>query len=81
MKIIKEQFDSYAQDLGYEDGAELLDELGYSTYKYIHSKKEVPVGGKIFKALCINMGSSEVLDFMILSPIERERYKEIIEEY
>ena len=81
MKIIKEQFDEFARDQGYESGAELFSDLGFDREKYERYSKEVPIGGKVLETLCREVGAAETMGFIRFAPGDRERYRTILEEF
>lgn len=51
MKLIKEPFENFAHEQGYESGAELFDELGLNRKSYEHFKKEVPIGKEALRTI------------------------------
>ena len=81
MKLIKEQFDAFAQEQGYSNGAELFDELGFSRDKYEHFSQEVPIGRSELKVLCMELGSAEVMDLVSFAKSDRYYYRKILEEF
>lgn len=81
MKLIKEQFENYAHEQGYESGAELFDELGLNRTSYEHFRKEVPIGKETLRTLCWEFGSVEVMEFVSLTEAERDRYRVILEQF
>lgn len=81
MKLIKEQFENYAREQGYENGAELFDELHLSRTSYEHFRKEVPIGKEALRTLCWELGSVEVMEFVSLTEAERDRYRAILEQF
>lgn len=81
MKLIKESFDNFAHEQGYESGAELFDELGLNRKSYEHFKREVPIGKKALRILCWELGAAEVMDFISLTEYERDRYRVILEQF
>lgn len=81
MKLIKEQFENYAREQGYENGAELFDELGLNRTSYEHFRKEVPIGKEALRTLCWELGSVQVMEFVSLTEAERDRYRVILEQF
>ncbi len=81
MKIIKEQFDCFAQEQGYSSGAELIDELGLNPKAYKRYHSEVPIGRKVLELLCREIGTVETIDFIRFAPGETDRYREILEKF
>lgn len=81
MKLIKESFENFAHEQGYESGAELFDELGLNRKSYEHFKREVPIGKDALRILCWELGSAEVMDFVSLTEYERDRYRVILEQF
>ena len=81
MKLIKEQFENFAHEQGYVSGAELFDDLGLNRTSYEHFRKEVPIGKEALKTLCWELGSVEVMGFVTLSEIERDKYRVILEQF
>lgn len=81
MKLIKERFDSYAQEQGYENGAEMYDEMGLKRGVYEHYRKEVPINGETLRVLCWQLGTVVVMDCVALTAYERERYKALLDEF
>ncbi len=81
MKLIKEQFENFAREQGYESGAELYDELNLNRDSYEHFKKEVPINKQTLKTLCWELGTAEVMDFVRFENNEKERYRDILEEF
>lgn len=79
MKIIKENFDAFAREQGYENGAELYDELKLDRDTYDHYKKEVPIGKTTLKILCWELGAAEVMELVQFASGERVKYREILE--
>ena len=43
MKLLKEEFENYAQEQGYESAEELFDYLGGNVNAYRRYKKQVPI--------------------------------------
>ena len=74
MKIIKERFENYAHEQGYESGAELMEELGLNRSAYEHFRKEVPIDKNALRTLCWELGSAEV----IISSRLRKKNKQAI---
>lgn len=81
MKLIKEPFENFAHEQGYESGAELFDELGLNRKSYEHFKKEVPIGKEALRTLCWELGSVEVTGFVSFTEIERDKYRVILEQF
>lgn len=81
MKLIKEQFENFVNEQGYENGAELFDELGLNRKAYEHFKKEVPIGKETLRILCWELGAAQVMEFVSLTEIERDRYRVILEQF
>lgn len=81
MKIIKEQFDAFAREQGYESGAELFDDLGFNAEYYADRHEEVRIGGKVLEKLCREIGAAEVMEFVRFDPGEESRYRSILEEF
>lgn len=81
LKIIKENFNAFAREQGYENGAELFEELGLNKDKYIRYKSEVPISGSDLQTLCWEIGTAEVMDFIRFAPGDRERHRRILEEF
>ncbi len=81
MKLIKEQFENFALEQGYESGAELYDELDLNRESYEHFKKEVPINKQTLRTLCWELGTAEVMDLVHFEGDEQERYLDILEEF
>ena len=81
LKIIKENFNAFAREQGYENGAELFEELGLNKEKYIRYKSEVPISGSDLQTLCWEIGTADVTDFVRFAPGDRERHRRILEEF
>lgn len=81
MKLIKEPFENFAHEQGYESGAELIDELGLNRKSYEHFKKEVPIGKEALTTVCWELGTVEVMQFVSLTEIERDKYRVILEQF
>ena len=81
MKIIKEQFDTFAREQGYASGAELFDDLGLNAEYYAGRREEVRIGGKVLEMLCREIGAAEVREFVRFEPGEEIRYRKILEEF
>ncbi len=81
MKLIKEQFENFSHEQGYESGAELFDELGLNRSAYEHFRKEVPIGKEALRTQCWELESAEVMDFVSLTEIERDKYRVILEQF
>lgn len=81
MKLIKEQFENLALEQGYESGVELYDELNLNRESYEHYKKEVPISKQTLKTLCWELGTAGVTEFVRFETDEKERYKDILEEF
>lgn len=81
MKLIKEQFENFSHEQGYESGAELFDELGLNRSAYEHFRKEVPIGKEALRTLCWELGSAEVMDLVSLTESERDKYRVILEQF
>ena len=78
MKIIKENFNAFAREQGYENGAELFEELGLNKDKYIRYKSEVPISGSDLQTLCWEIGTAEVIYFIRFAPGDKVRYLRIL---
>lgn len=48
MKLLKEEFENYAQEQGYESAEELFDYLGGNVNAYRRYKKQVPISKETF---------------------------------
>lgn len=81
MKLIKDEFENYAQEQGYDSGEELFDYLGGNLDRYRRYKKQVPVNKETFTRICWEIGMSDAADFIKFESDERERYREIAEEF
>lgn len=81
MKLIKELFENYAHEQGYESGAELFEELGLNQESYDRYRKEVPIGKEALTTLCWELGTAAVLEFVTLTENERNRYIVILEQF
>lgn len=81
MKLIKDEFENYAIGQGYERGEELFDYLGGNLDLYRRYKKQVPVNKETFTRICWEIGMSDAADFIKFESDERERYREIAEEF
>lgn len=81
MKLNKERFDSYAHEQGYANGAEMYDEMGLNSKAYKHYRKEVPINGETLSVMCWQLGTVIVTDCVTLTAIERERYKNLLDEF
>ena len=81
LKLIKEHFNAFAREQGYENGAEMFEELGLNKDKYIRYKSEVPISGSDLQTLCWEIGTAEVIDFIRFAPGDKERYRRILEEF
>jgi len=64
MRIDKEQFDSYAKEQGYKNGATLMDDIGVERIQYGKWLKKNGVNRKTLIWLFDTFGASEVLDFI-----------------
>lgn len=81
MKLIKESFDVFAHEQGYESGAEIFDELGLNKDKYIRYKTEVPISGVDLQKLCWEIGTVEMMEYIRCAPGDKQRYRRILEEF
>lgn len=81
MKLVKERFENYAREQGYESGTDLFDDLGLNRNSYENFRKEVPIGKDALKKLCWELGSAEVMGFVSLTETERDRYRVILEQF
>lgn len=81
MKLIKEQFENFALEQGYESGTELYDELKLNRNSYEHFKKEIPINKQTLYVLCWELGTAEVMDFVRFELNEKNRYKDILEKF
>jgi len=64
MRIDKEQFDSYAKEQVYKNGATLMDDIGVERIQYGKWLKKNGVNRKTLIWLFDTFGASEVLDFI-----------------
>ena len=81
MKLIKDEFEKYAQEQGYDSGEELFDYLGGNVNAYRRYKKQVPISKETFTQICWKVGMSDAADFIKFESDEQERYREITEEF
>lgn len=81
MKIIKEDFERYAAEQGYEDGAELFDYLGGNQRTYARFEKEVPINKGILTRICWEIGISSASEFLKYEDGDSTRYQDILEEF
>ena len=81
MKLIKERYETYAREQGYESGADMYDDMGLNRGAYEHYRNEVPINGQTLRILCWNFGTVVVMDFVSLTKIEQERYQDILDEF
>ena len=81
MKLIKDEFEKYAQEQGYESAEELFEYLGGNVNAYRRYKKQVPISKETFTQICWEVGMSDAADFIKFESDERERYREIAEEF
>lgn len=81
MKLIKDEFENYAHRQGYESGEELFEYLGGNINTYITNKKQIPISKETFTRICWEIGISDAADFIKFESDERERYREIAEEF
>ena len=81
MKLIKDEFEKYAQEQGYDSGEELFDYLGGNVNAYRRYKKQVPISKETFTQICWKVGMSDAADFIKFESGEQERYREITEEF
>lgn len=81
MKLNKERFDSFAQEQGYVNGAEMYDEMGLNKNAYKHYRNEVPINGEVLRVLCWHLGTVIVTELVSLTEADQVRYKSILEEF
>lgn len=81
MKLIKEEFENYAQGQGYENGEELFDYLGGNIDSYRRYKKQIPINKETFTRICWEIGMSNASDFIKFEFDEKARYCKIAEEF
>ena len=81
MKLLKEEFENYAQEQGYESAEELFDYLGGTGKAYRRNKKQVTISKETFTQICWEVGMSDAADFIKFESDEQERYREITEEF
>ena len=81
MKLIKDRFGSYAREQGYENGAELYEDLGLKRNVYKHYRNEVPINGETLRVICWGLGTIVTMDFVSLNETERQKYRRILDEF
>lgn len=79
--MIKEEFELFAGEQGYESGGDLFEDLGLNKNKYERYKTAVPIGRKDLQILSRELGTAEVQEFIRLGVGDRERYWKILEEF
>jgi hypothetical protein len=81
MKLLREQFESFAFEQGYDSGEELFEQIGLSanTYKYYcHGGN---IGKRTLKRLCQCLGSYDVMQFVEYDKNDTFSYNEIFDEF
>lgn len=81
MKLIKDEFENYAQEQGYESGEELFEYLGGNINSYRRYRKQISISKETFTRICWEIGMSDAADFIKFEPDEREFSREIAEEF
>lgn len=81
MKLIRDEFENYAQGQGYESGEELFEYLGGNINSYITNKKQIPISKETFTRICWEIGISDAAEFIKFEPDEKELYRKIAEEF
>ncbi len=81
MKLIKEEFENYAQEQGYENGAELFESLEGDKRVYERYKSEVPINKEVFTRICWEIGIVDAEAFIKFELGEKSRYREIWENF
>ena len=61
MKLLKEEFENYAQEQGYESAEELFDYLGGNVNAYRRYKKQVPISKETFTQICWEVASFAII--------------------
>lgn len=81
MKLIKDEFENYAQEQGYDSGEELFEYLGGNINSYRRYRKQIPISKEMFTQICWEIGMSDAADFIRFESDKREFYREIPEEF
>ena len=81
MKIIKEEFDRYAIEQGYESGEELFHYLGGKVQTYTRFSDEVPINKEMLTRICWEIGISSASEFLKYEDGDSKRYQDILEEF
>lgn len=81
MKLIKEEFENYAREQGYENGIELFEYLDGDTKIYKRYKDKVPINKEVFTRICWEIGIVDAEAFIKFELGEKNRYREIWENF
>ena len=80
MKMIKEEFERFAMEQGYESGVELFEDLGFNAEDYEDFADGADIDRDMLLRLYRELGTSDVIDFMEFGSYEWEQNIDIFDE-
>lgn len=81
MVLVKKLFEEYAKAQGFLDGAELFEYITGDLNSYRKNVNEVPLDKAMLKALCWEIGFSEITDFIRFEKNDDIRFCDVIESF
>lgn len=80
MKLIKEEFERYAREQGFESGRELSEALGLNAEDYENFTDGAEIGRDTLLRLYRELGTSDVIDFIDFGSYEWEQNIDLFDE-
>lgn len=80
MKLNIENFENYAAEQGYDSGLELFEELGYDEEAYEEFAEGAEVDRDMLLHLYMELGTSDVIDFIDFDSYEWELNIDLFDE-
>ena len=80
MKMIKEEFERFAMEQGYESGVELFEDLGFNAEDYEDFADGAEIDRDMLLRLYRELGTSDVIDFMEFGSYEWEQNIDLFDE-
>ena len=80
MKMIKEEFERFAMEQGYESGVELFEDLGFNAEDYEDFGDGADIDRDMLLRLYRELGTSDVIDFMEFGSYEWEQNIDLFDE-
>lgn len=79
--LIKNRFEEYAREQGFSNGAELFEYVTGNLDAYEKNIDEVPLCRAALRALCWEIGFSEITDFIRFETNEITDFRDIVDSF